>query len=226
MERIWVNRLKPNHRGSELRQSQDQKRFANKKTSASGIFRELGLLLPGISEVTLAKLVDLMGKDGLRCLNSGNASMEFSVLIYNRYQEFLKQNNYIFSPTSEARREAVRRASPDKLSQEDNERLNKLLTIICEGLTKEKISELCKIIARDTLKIIWSKDALFSLKKFCVENQSLWLEDNGLNVLQMTEALSKKSSNVINIEKSPIQTKLKPKNKSKARRKAPQYGVK
>lgn len=221
-KRYQVNSLKPNHRGAELRQPKDQKRLADKRTKAAGVFGKLMPLLPGLSEVTLAKLVELMGKDGLQCLSSRNPSLEFSVLIYNRYREFLKTNNYNFTTTTDVKREAERRTSKEKLSQEDIKRLSELLVIIFDSFTEEKRLELSKIIAKDVLKIIWAKDALFGLKKYCLENQRDWLNSNGVNTLEMVGAISKNAKKE-EVKSTPSQVKAKHRSKSKKKKRMPQY---
>lgn len=218
-----MNRLKPNHRGVDLRIPKDQKGFIDKKTNASGVFREIILLLPGLSEVIAARLVDLMGEDGLKCLKSNTPSYEISILLYSRYLEFLESNGFTFSPPMDVRRECLRRKAPQGLSQDDIDRASGLLLIIFKNLSKEKIAELANIVTKPALKIIWANNPLFLLKQYCMEHQKKWLIENGVDVAQIGEFLRKK----VQIEKPKNELdkqNKKPKKKSMSKKRSPQFG--
>lgn len=212
-----MNRLKPNHRGVDLRLAQDQKQFIRKKTHASGIFREITLILPGLSEVIAAKLVELMGKDGLKCLKSSRPSFEISVLLYGRYLKFLESNDYKFNPPMEVRRESLRRGTPGGLSQDDIDRISKLLRVIFKDLPQQKVDELSRIIIRPALNIIWSSNPLLPLKQFCLEHHKKWLTENGIDAAKMTEELKMKRDQIEKPRNKLSESTLKPQKKSKKR---------
>lgn len=169
----------------------EMKKLNDAKTRLSGVAREIAILIPSLPIQHATDLAQLMGKDGVNCLKSHQASFEISVLISRRYQAWLKNVGYPYTPSDEVRREDARRISSNGTCNEDAEKTITLLKAIFNQLSQEDINELAKLVCKQVLKIIWVKHPLLPLKNFCLENHQDWLKSKGVDVAAMTTGMEK-----------------------------------